>query len=441
MTDFLSRLVDRALGETKVAQPLIAPFFAQGAEILSPDATPFVATQTENHMPVDEPSFDSISHDSPVTTASLPIEKTRRSEMNQEEAETYEEPTTRVLRTEGRQYGDETASDSVSYDPTIVRPSTPVEVTRRAEMKHEKAETHSTERKESSRISEDVAQRDETGPLSSRERQRAKAESEPASYSREDERLATSPSHGSTAENPPAALTGREADTHSPGTVSPMPEILRSTEPKTRKSLRTNERDLSADSESLQEVRAPAHLSESERAAVESSGHSIELEVRNVGDQRSVTPHPDRDARQTERSSFVLPYGARNAKQTTSGQHRDNQQAKSASGQEQSARQSDSVSEESITHVSAIPVESDSHAGIILRPERITARGRAGSPSRATGEESTPSMQAAPTIKVTIGRIEVRAIMPPAPREKKTAPPAPRMSLDDYLKSHSGGRR
>lgn len=49
---------------------------------------------------------------------------------------------------------------------------------------------------------------------------------------------------------------------------------------------------------------------------------------------------------------------------------------------------------------------------------------------------------ASPTIKVTIGRIDVRAVMPaqPAPRPA----PAPRksaLSLDEYLKRRSGGRR
>ena len=51
------------------------------------------------------------------------------------------------------------------------------------------------------------------------------------------------------------------------------------------------------------------------------------------------------------------------------------------------------------------------------------------------------SAEAAPTIEVTIGRIEVRAVTPPAPpptTRQKQAPP--KMSLDDYLRAHSGGR-
>lgn len=48
--------------------------------------------------------------------------------------------------------------------------------------------------------------------------------------------------------------------------------------------------------------------------------------------------------------------------------------------------------------------------------------------------------QPAPTIRVTIGRIDVRAITPPAPAPR--TPPAsakPALSLDDYLKQREGG--
>ncbi len=50
-----------------------------------------------------------------------------------------------------------------------------------------------------------------------------------------------------------------------------------------------------------------------------------------------------------------------------------------------------------------------------------------------------------PAIRVTIGRIEVRAITPPPPMPpaQRTTParPGPELSLDDYLKQHNGGKR
>jgi hypothetical protein len=46
----------------------------------------------------------------------------------------------------------------------------------------------------------------------------------------------------------------------------------------------------------------------------------------------------------------------------------------------------------------------------------------------------------APTIRVAIGRIEVRAITPPA-RKEMPVRPGPMLSLDDYLKQRNGGHR
>ncbi|NMG11111.1 hypothetical protein [Brasilonema sp. UFV-L1] len=51
---------------------------------------------------------------------------------------------------------------------------------------------------------------------------------------------------------------------------------------------------------------------------------------------------------------------------------------------------------------------------------------------------NTPSPP--PTIQVTIGRIDVRAVTPPAPKQTTRTPPAPKLSLDDYLKSRKVGK-
>lgn len=61
----------------------------------------------------------------------------------------------------------------------------------------------------------------------------------------------------------------------------------------------------------------------------------------------------------------------------------------------------------------------------------------------STQEKVQPQAPKPPTIQVTIGRIEVRAVtMPPppqAPRSRKKSQPS--LSLDDYLKQRSGGQR
>lgn len=56
----------------------------------------------------------------------------------------------------------------------------------------------------------------------------------------------------------------------------------------------------------------------------------------------------------------------------------------------------------------------------------------------AFSEPSSPPT----TIRVTIGRVEVRAIMPPAPPTRaKPALPGPALSLEDYLKQRNEGKR
>lgn len=60
---------------------------------------------------------------------------------------------------------------------------------------------------------------------------------------------------------------------------------------------------------------------------------------------------------------------------------------------------------------------------------------------RLSEQRRTPS--ATPTIKVTIGRIDVRAVMQKAESTpvRRVVSPKPKLSLDDYLKQRSGGER
>jgi|APLak6261659701_1056019.scaffolds.fasta_scaffold00030_14 hypothetical protein len=68
-------------------------------------------------------------------------------------------------------------------------------------------------------------------------------------------------------------------------------------------------------------------------------------------------------------------------------------------------------------------------------PESIRPADTAPNLSQLTSPQA-----AAPTIKVTIGRVEVRAVMPaqspPAPRPRSAEP---KLTLDDYLKRRNGG--
>jgi hypothetical protein len=56
-------------------------------------------------------------------------------------------------------------------------------------------------------------------------------------------------------------------------------------------------------------------------------------------------------------------------------------------------------------------------------------------------EQPDAEASAPPVIRVTIGRIEVRAPAPPPPPIETPGPPPPRISLDDYLQSHNGRAR
>ena len=79
----------------------------------------------------------------------------------------------------------------------------------------------------------------------------------------------------------------------------------------------------------------------------------------------------------------------------------------------------------------------------LVKPEMVRAQLN-GDVGRAPQEprESAPEHHA-PTIRVNIGRIEVRAITPPPPPVRRPAParPGPALSLDAYLKQRDEGQR
>lgn len=72
----------------------------------------------------------------------------------------------------------------------------------------------------------------------------------------------------------------------------------------------------------------------------------------------------------------------------------------------------------------------------IVRPQLDGYLERGPQEPRVAAPESSE-----PAIRVTIGRIEVRAITLPPPVPPAPARPVPELSLDDYLKQHNGGRQ
>jgi hypothetical protein len=75
---------------------------------------------------------------------------------------------------------------------------------------------------------------------------------------------------------------------------------------------------------------------------------------------------------------------------------------------------------------------------IVVQPEIISPLKPAATPAVSLLQ---PSPKEPPAIHVTIGRVEVRAMMPAAQVKPPPERSAPKMSLDDYLRSRNGGQR
>ena len=84
----------------------------------------------------------------------------------------------------------------------------------------------------------------------------------------------------------------------------------------------------------------------------------------------------------------------------------------------------------------ALRVDARSAHAVAAGPQRSETRPPAGGQPIA---EAVTVETAAPTVHVHIGRIDVRAIMPPAPPRPAARPAAPRSSLEDYLSGRKGG--
>ena len=70
-------------------------------------------------------------------------------------------------------------------------------------------------------------------------------------------------------------------------------------------------------------------------------------------------------------------------------------------------------------------------------PESSTAR-HTEADARAARQHGPEPASSRPVVRVTIGRVEVRAVLPPALPVQTPGAPAPKLSLDEYLRQHSG---
>jgi len=94
----------------------------------------------------------------------------------------------------------------------------------------------------------------------------------------------------------------------------------------------------------------------------------------------------------------------------------------------------------------AEPLKKKGAEPLIVRPQlaRPSVPRREGETERGRyrpAESLARSTIQGPTIRVTIGRIDVRAVMAQPPQPERARTPAPGLSLSDYLQSRDGGKR
>jgi hypothetical protein len=72
------------------------------------------------------------------------------------------------------------------------------------------------------------------------------------------------------------------------------------------------------------------------------------------------------------------------------------------------------------------------------RPQPLA---RADDSNARASEAANKGETAASTIRVTIGRVDVRAVTASTPPPRRETPPAPKLSLEEYLRSRSGRKQ
>lgn len=386
MTDFLGRLAEKLAGQATAIEPVIAPRYGPDKEIFTPDS---IAgdTRGESHTADYEQAVETVFPAVPPALASPTVEQF--SEIKPAGLETYSTqaeynaPTAReeLIRPEIVRHkvspGEPPASSSAEED--VVIPA------RTREADNQIPSITGPTRESHSQKANPLRE----APSASR------SEAEPSALSRARKRATNvKPLKPETKAQPEVVSFVEQSGKTSPADESQTDKPLRKGIESASKGARISTQ-IESRSQSTEEN--PAYN-------LENFGHRIESQsaIRSVDVRAAKRPDADgeqHDTKMTER-------------------------------QQQSARQSLKQGEIEIPENRALSAD---NPGALRR--------RRGLPSHPAVERSESNIQTAPVIKVTIGRIEVRAISLPPPQEQEAALPAPRMSLDDYLKSFSGGRR
>jgi hypothetical protein len=160
----------------------------------------------------------------------------------------------------------------------------------------------------------------------------------------------------------------------------------------------------------------PGRRQSTRRLAEAVSGSTGNMEVRVAGSRQEI-PAASRlaDGAPHESMPVIIPAVKRASdQQTVPSPERQEVVPKPL---EPDGRQSETVAAPLTVHAAGLQVVPHEHS----KPAVVRAR-----------KEESPAD--APVIRVTIGRVEVRAIMPPAPPLPPPTSPAPRVSLDEYLR-------
>jgi hypothetical protein len=378
MTDFLDRLASRILGEAPLVQPLIASRFAPGAEIFVPD-TPIADDSHAVPYPTShEESPATIPSISPPATVSLSIEERHPPDPQRSERE---------------------------------RPRIDQAPKREQELVDEA----------------DIRKK----PL--QEQQRGSAAAVPlAAFGTDHDPAPQAHPHDRETETLPASAT--EPTREQPVGVDPshsreyahlqITPVVR----ETGKTLPAN---------AIHEI---GQLSDSIRPERRSTQDPSNVELRRSGPDQTAIPSGEGPLRPVTRPPSLRAPDLRDVDGWTSDVVDAKQNERIVERQRRPSQEVTLSPTEVEIPRGAAQVRNASRGARVVQPERISALQHADSTPRVPAAEQAPAIQAVPTIKVTIGRIEVRAVSPPQSPPQETALPAPKLSLDDYLKSLKGRR-